>query len=116
MVNEESTQILEILLPQMKAHEQRKYFNAILTHVVKDYLGLHINDKDDLPVKPSLAISAIAAMLNNLMKDNELLKDSMVSALTQANLPALDDSIAARRSVLAALAQDDGECTGSSPQ
>jgi telomere length regulation protein len=43
------------------------------------------------------------------MSTNEVLKDHLVSSLTRSTIPSLDDSLATRRSVIAALAQDEGK-------
>lgn len=50
----------------------------------------------------------MAGLLEHLTHDNEGLKDHLVSILTRSTIPGLDDSLAARRSIIAALAQDEG--------
>jgi telomere length regulation protein len=92
----------------MKAYEQRKYFNEILKFTADRYLGSTVEGKGYEAPRPSLAVSAVAGLLHNLIKDNELLRDHLVTTLTRSSIPALDGSLAARRSVIAALAQDDG--------
>lgn len=108
IVNNGSTEIVEAFLSTMKAYEQRKYFNAFITSLVKQYFGSIIESKEDGP-KPSLAISGVATLLHNMIKGNDLLNDHVVTVLTLSSLPALDDSLAARRGVIAAIAQNEGK-------
>jgi telomere length regulation protein len=109
MVKDETTTILENFLPKLKTHEQRKYLNSVITIMASKHLSSISDVREDLPLRPSPTISGAAAVLRVLIKDSDLLKDHIVSMLTKSTLPALDDSLAARRSVIAAIAQDDGK-------
>ncbi|KAI4631649.1 uncharacterized protein J4E87_002355 [Alternaria ethzedia] len=95
------------LLSQMKTFEQRKYLNAIVAFVAKKYFGTETISKDDAPVATSVTIASAAALFHMLIKDNDVLKEQLVISLTRSTVPALDDSLSARRSVLAALAKDE---------
>ncbi|KAF2468184.1 uncharacterized protein BDR25DRAFT_290857 [Lindgomyces ingoldianus] len=107
MVNSESSMILKEFLPKMRAHEQRQYLNSAISFLAKHYLASIIDSREDSPLKPSPAISAAAAIVHELIKGNEALEDHTVLLLTSSALPVLDDSLAARRSVIAALAQNE---------
>lgn len=97
------------LLPRMKPFEQRKYFDAIIAFMIRRYFASSHFDHEDTIFTASNIISGAADLLRTLTKQNEALNDHLVSLLTRSNLPSLDDSLAARRSVMAALAQDEGE-------
>jgi telomere length regulation protein len=77
--------------------------------VVKQYFSTDIVHHDAEPLPTSKTVSDVASLLHSLVKDNEGLKDHLVSILTRSTIPALDDSLATRRSVMAALAQDEGQ-------
>jgi telomere length regulation protein len=77
----------------MKTFEQRKYLNAILAFVVTKYFSSE----------------AAAGLIHTFTKDNDVLKEHLVSSLTRSTIPTLDDSLFARRSVMAALAKDEGQ-------
>jgi len=109
MVKDETSRILEVFLPKLKIHEQRKYFNSVITVLTTKHLSTVSESIEDLPLKPSKTVSGAAAILHVLTKNSDLLKDHVVTTLTKPALPALDDSLAARRSVIAAIAQDDGK-------
>ncbi|KAF2707753.1 hypothetical protein K504DRAFT_446860 [Pleomassaria siparia CBS 279.74] len=106
-IEDESLEILEHFIPKMKAQEQRKYFNSIMTVVTKEYISSGVDSKEDTPLKASMTIAGAASVFHALIKDNELLGDHVVSTITKSSLSTLDDSFAARRSVIAAIAQDD---------
>ncbi|KAF2186905.1 hypothetical protein K469DRAFT_749330 [Zopfia rhizophila CBS 207.26] len=106
MVNAESTKIFEEFLRKMKAHEQRQYLNAIISCIAKHYFGSVVETRQDVPLNSLPTISGAAALVHGLIKKNEPLKDHMVSVLTKSTISSLDDSLAARRSVIAALTQD----------
>jgi telomere length regulation protein len=93
----------------MRSFEQRKYLNAIVAFVAKTYFSTDTVSKDDAPVATSVAVSSAAALFHMLIKDNDVLKEQLVTSLTRSTIPALDDSLSARRSVLAALAKDEGQ-------
>lgn len=93
----------------MKTFEQRKYMNAIIAFVVKNFFSTESIIKEDAPIASSTTIDAVAGLIHALTKDNDVLKEHLVSSLTRSIIPALDDSLAARRSIMAALAKDDGK-------
>jgi telomere length regulation protein len=97
-------------MSRMKTFEQRKYLNSIITFLAEHYFNAKVEIKEDAPLKPSATVSAAAALVHSLVKDNETLKESLLSALTNSSIPALGDSLFARRSVIAAVAQDEGKC------
>ncbi|KAF2799128.1 hypothetical protein K505DRAFT_295246 [Melanomma pulvis-pyrius CBS 109.77] len=107
MLKDNSMKILEHFLPKMKAHEQRKYINSIITVVSRLYLSSDVDTKENGPVKYSPKISGTAAIFYALIKENELLREHVASTLSKSTLSVLDDSLAARRSVISAIAQDD---------
>jgi telomere length regulation protein len=109
MVKDEASRILEVFLPKLKTHEQRKYLNSVITVLTNKHLSTISESREDSSLKPSKLISGAAAILCALIKNSDLLKDHVVTTLTKSALPALDDSLAARRSVIAAIAQDDGK-------
>ncbi|KAF3046400.1 telomere binding protein [Didymella heteroderae] len=95
------------LVGRLKAFEQRKYLNAVITYVMKHCFQSEIIDTADEPIDRSPMVSAAAYLLNSFMNSNEVLKDHVVASLTKSALPSLDESLATRRSVIAALAQDE---------
>ncbi|CAA9964536.1 telomere length regulation protein [Pyrenophora teres f. maculata] len=98
---------LTSLTSQLKTFEQRKYMNAFVAFIAKKYFATEIVSKEDAPIPPSKAVSAAAALIYTLTKDNDVLKEHLVSSLTRSTIPALDDSLSARRSIVAALAKDE---------
>ena len=108
MVTEESTTIVEKFLPTLKAYEQRKYMDAIISFAAHRYSG-PLESKDGIIIGTSPTISAVGKLIHNIIKNNETLRDHVVTILTKSNISALDDSFATRRSVVAAIAQDDGK-------
>lgn len=109
IIKDETSRILEVFLPRLKTHEQRKYLNSVITVLTSKHLSIISESREDSPLKPSNPISGAAAILCALIKNSDLLKDHVVTTLTKSALPALDDSLAGRRSVIAAIAQDDGK-------
>lgn len=92
----------------MKTFEQRKYMNAIITFVAKHYFSNEVVNKDSL-VASSPVIDAAGGLFHDLIKDNDVLKEHLISTLTRSTIPVLDDSLSVRRSVVAALAKDHGK-------
>jgi telomere length regulation protein len=92
----------------MKTFEQRKYLNAILAFLARTYFLSEVFSKDDAPIPSSAAVSAAAGLIYALTKDNDALKEHLVSLLTRSTIPTLDDSLPGRRSIMAALAKDEG--------
>lgn len=101
---------LAVLVGRLKVFEQRKYFNAVIAYVSKQFFQSEIVSKDDTPINQSPTVSGAAYLLNCFMKSSEVLKDHVVSSLTKYAIPSLDESLATRRAVIAALAQDEGAC------
>ncbi|KAH7399295.1 telomere length regulation protein-domain-containing protein [Pyrenochaeta sp. MPI-SDFR-AT-0127] len=94
------------LLIKMKSFEQRKYLNALTNFAVKQYLSSDVASKDDTHLTSSTPVSGVAAVFYSIIKSSGLQKEHFVSSLTRSTIPSLDDSLAARRSVIAALATD----------
>lgn len=92
----------------MKAFEQRKYFNAVISYVTKQFFLSEIISKDDNAVGQSPTVSGTAYLLNCMMENNDVLKGHVVSSLTKSAIPSLDESLAARRAIIAALVRDEG--------
>ena len=97
------------LVRRLKAFEQRKYFNAVIAYVSTQFFQSNFVEKVDEKITESPTISGAARLLNSFMSTNEVLKDHLVSSLTKSTIPSLDNSIASRRFVIAALAQDEGK-------
>lgn len=97
------------LLSRMKTFEQRKYMNAIIAIVAKQYLSDEDINKANASIASSSVIDAAAGLIHGLIKDSDVLKEHLVSSLTRSTIPVLDDSLSARRSIIAALAKDHGE-------
>lgn len=103
------TAILAKLLPTLKAHEQRKYFDATLNVVAQNHLAKTPGTKDEAGLNPGTQVSYAVAFFHEMMKENELLKDHAVNVLSKSGSPALNDSLPTRRSLIAAVAQFDGQ-------
>jgi telomere length regulation protein len=108
LIDTGSVERLTNLLSQIKTFEQRKYLTAIVTFVAQQYFSTEMVVKDEAPIFTSVTVSSAAALFHILVKDNDVLKDHLVSSLTRSTMPALDESLSTRRSVLAALAKDEG--------
>lgn len=108
IINDGSVKHLVPLLSHMKTFEQRKYLNAIITSVAKQYFSNEVVSKNS-PIASSSVIDAAAGLFDDLIKDNNVLKEHLISTLTRSTIPVLDDSLSARRSVVAALAKDHGK-------
>ncbi|EUC35962.1 hypothetical protein COCCADRAFT_34551 [Bipolaris zeicola 26-R-13] len=105
VINDGAIEHLVRLLSHMKTFEQRKYMNAIITFVAKHYFSNEVVNKDSL-VASSPVIDAAGGLFHDLIKDNDVLKEHLISTLTRSTIPVLDDSLSVRRSVVAALAKD----------
>ncbi|KAF2682510.1 hypothetical protein K458DRAFT_370430 [Lentithecium fluviatile CBS 122367] len=112
LINSGSSDVFSTLLFKLKVFEQRKYLNSMITFVTKQYFGSNAEVKEDAPLKPSTTVSAAAALFHGLIKDINLLQESLVSTLTRSSIPALDGSLFARRSVIATIAQDEDQLHG----
>ena len=106
IIAEGSTELFEANFSRMKAHEQRQILNSILVVMTKRYFGSKFEVKEDRPLNPLSAVSSMATLVFGVVRTNELLKDHIIALLTTSTLPVLDDSLAARRSVISAIAQD----------
>jgi telomere length regulation protein len=108
LIDADSVMLLADVMARLKAFEQRKYLNAVITFVVKQYFPLDMSQHDDTPVAASRTVSGVANLIQILVKDSEGLRDHLISILARSTIPSLDDSLDARRSVIAALSQDEG--------
>jgi telomere length regulation protein len=99
----------QALLPKLAPHEQRQFLNSTISYISKQCLGLIPETKDELVLKPSRTISGAARFINDLISENELLKDHIVSSLTSSAGSDMDGSLAVRRSVIAAISKDQGK-------
>ncbi|KAI5363415.1 hypothetical protein J4E82_011630 [Alternaria postmessia] len=75
--------------------------------VTKEYFSVENVLRDDASIAVSSTVSSAAALFYTLIKDNDVLKEHLVSLLSRSTIPALDESLLSRRSALAALAKDD---------
>jgi telomere length regulation protein len=80
----------------------------VITFVVKQYFSSNTIHHDDSPLPESNTVSSVANLVHTLVKDSESLRDHLISILARSSIPSLDDSLDARRSVMAALSQDEG--------
>ena len=109
LVENDCVGLFAVLLSKMKSFEQRKYFDASIVFIVREYFTSDTLIKVDAPIASSDKISCCTALIYCFTKDNDILKEHLVSALTRSSIPSLDDSLAARRCVVSALARDEGE-------
>ncbi|KAF2013188.1 hypothetical protein BU24DRAFT_442343 [Aaosphaeria arxii CBS 175.79] len=107
IITKRSTAAFEKHLRPLKAHEQRKYFNAIIECLTKQYLSANIVEKGSGPLPSSPKISGAASLISGLIDRNEVLQGHTVTLVTQSPLNTLDDSLDGRRSVIAALARNE---------
>ncbi len=96
------------LIHRLKNLEQRKYLDATLAFVVHLYFPSQIINKENEAIMESKIISGVASLLCDIAENTDVIKDHLVSSLTRSIIPSLEDSLAARRSVIAALAKDEG--------
>lgn len=97
------------LVGRLKAFEQKKWLNAVISYIAKQFFQSELVSKEDEPISHSPVVSGAACLLSRFIQHNEILKDYIVASLTRATISSLDDSISTRRAVVAALAQDEGE-------
>ena len=109
LLTTDSVELLVDLVSQLKPFEQRKYLSSIIAFIVKQYFSSDHVNHEDVSIPASKTVCAAARLLQTLTKDSDVRKDHLLSLLMRSTLPSLDDSLAARRSVMAALAQDEGE-------
>jgi telomere length regulation protein len=96
------------LVKRLKAYEQRKYLDAVFAFVVKHFLPAYVDQRENIFMPKSMQVSGVASLFHALVKDNEALKHHLVSVLVRSTIPSLVESIGVRRSVIAALAEDEG--------
>jgi len=92
----------------MKGFEQQKYLDATIYFVANEFFPSDSDSKFNEPITPSKTISGAAGFLSHIIKDNNVLKDHVVSALTRSTIPSLNYSVAIRRGVIATLSRDEG--------
>jgi telomere length regulation protein len=109
LVDDGQVELFTKMVFRLKSFEQRKYINAAVSFVGRQCFQSDIITKEDAPIHTSQIISGAACLLESIVKDSDLLKEHLVSSLTRPSIPALDESLAVRRSVLAVLALDEGE-------
>jgi telomere length regulation protein len=109
LIDSDSVTLLANFVSRLKPFEQRKYLNAVITFVVKRCFSSDMSRHDDIPVPVSGAVSGVANLVHVLVKDSECLRDHLISILTRSVVPSLDDSLDARRSIMAAISQDEGK-------
>ncbi|KAF2132660.1 hypothetical protein P153DRAFT_309193 [Dothidotthia symphoricarpi CBS 119687] len=107
LIDDDRIETLRDFMSRMKTFEQRKFLNAVIAFVDKQYFPSIMVDKEDTSITASKPISSVAGLLYSLTKDNDVLKEHLVSALAKSTIPSLSESFAARRSVIAALSKDD---------
>ncbi|OAL55732.1 hypothetical protein IQ07DRAFT_627780 [Pyrenochaeta sp. DS3sAY3a] len=107
LLRSDRVELFTNMLSRLKSFEQRKYFNAVIDFLVKQYFSTDIIEKEDVPIPASKAVSGTASLIFNLTRNNAALKEYLVSSLTRSTIPSLEDSLFARRSAIAALAKDD---------
>jgi telomere length regulation protein len=109
LIDSDSGVFLADYVSRLKPFEQRKYLNAIITFAAKRYFSSDTSRHTDISVPVSGTVSGLAGFIHVIVKDNESLRDHLVSILTRSVVPSLDDSLSVRRSVMAALSQDEGK-------
>lgn len=110
LVDYDCTPLFTKLIAMTKSFEQRKYLNAIIAALVRRYFASDVFSKSSVPISASKTVSGTASLLQKLTKDNDVLKEHLITILTRSTIPSLDDSLGARRSVMAVLATYEGQC------
>lgn len=109
LLEPDSVALLADFVARLKPHEQRKYLDSTIAFVVKQLLPPDSYHREDKPIPTTMQVSGVASLFYTLVKGNEVLKEHVVSNLTRSTIPSLNESLSARRSIMAALAQDKGE-------
>ena len=109
LLDAEAADRLADLISTMKTFEQRKVFDTIVSFAVRRFASVDDVQRGNAPIAVSKTVSGLASFFDNIIRDNETLKDHVVSLLTRSATPAMNDSLAIRRSMMAALAQDEGQ-------
>lgn len=94
---------------RLKSFEQRKFLNAIVACTIKQHFSFDVIARIDAQIPSSELVSGVASLFHTLVETNDVLKEHMVSLLIRSNVPSLDDSLSARRAIMAALAQDESK-------
>lgn len=108
LLDAEAAVSLANLISLLKTFEQRKVFDAMTAFLVKRYTSADDVQHGDAPIAASKTISGLASLFHTILGSSEALKDHAVSLLTRSAIPSLNDSLSARRSMVAALAEDEG--------
>jgi telomere length regulation protein len=106
--DEASTRLLSEFLPSLPVHDQRHFLNSVIAFLSKKYFGSIVEGAELLSGEDP-KISGVAYVIHELICNNGVLKDHIVAILTTSTFSALDDSLSARRGIIAAIAQDEGE-------
>lgn len=107
LIRDSSIERFTGVLSKMKSFEQRKFLNATIAFIVHDHLSKESVSKINVAVTSSKRISGAAGLIMQLTENNDALKDHLVSTLIRSTIPSLDDSVAARRSVIAVISRND---------
>lgn len=110
LVNSDEVRLLADLLPKLKSFEQHKYLDAVINYTITDFLPPQTVDYRDAPALSSKVISGAANLIHVLCRQTESLKNYLILLLTRPTIPSLNGSLAARRAIMAAVAQHDGNC------
>lgn len=107
LIEAEDVKLFSNLVRNLKAFEQRKCLNSTIAFVVEQFSSDTTNDFGGPIVSPKV-IAGAAGLISQIIKANEALKDHLVASLGRSSMPVLNDSLAARRSITAALKSDEG--------
>ncbi len=88
------------LLPTL---EQKKMFSSILKFLSETYLG-HADTKDRL--EDAEVVSAVAGLIRNIVQNDAVLLNQLVSWLTTDSGVSLGEGLGIRRSVMAVVSQE----------
>ncbi|KAK7180749.1 hypothetical protein DPSP01_009216 [Paraphaeosphaeria sporulosa] len=94
---------------KMKAFEQRKYLNANISVLAKHYLNKVAENTEASPSESSPLLAGVTALIGKLVGDSDILKEHLITSLIKPTIPALDDSLATRRCVIAVIARDEDQ-------
>lgn len=111
MIANDSVATFSSLLQKMKIFEQRKYLSVILTFLSQQYLNTAVDITEISLLKNTPHIEGVATLIYELIKNNDSMKEHLVTSIPKSTVPALNDFLGARRSIIAALSQDEGEPT-----
>ncbi|KAL5414162.1 hypothetical protein PMIN06_006490 [Paraphaeosphaeria minitans] len=109
MIERDSVTAFASQLHKMKVFEQRKYLNAIVSVLTKQYLNKIAENTEVSPSESSPLLAGVTALIGKLVGNSDTLKEHMVASLIKSGIPALDDSLATRRCVVAVIAKNEGQ-------